>query len=277
MNISTLDNRSRKEMLQLLLFDQYSNLFLIDILMRRGISSWGKEEWYGVKKEGVLIALAVSFGRSAKGERSRLLVPFGDQEACQLLGAHKLGLGGTRMIIGPREPADAILSGMNHPDTRIHFDQRLYICKALPQGASIKIRYATMKDLSTLIDYSAEMIAEDLLEDPRLSRPEEHEASVRHRIENHKTLVAEKNHHICFTLNIGTFFRMGCQVGGTYVPKNFRGQGLSTLGMRAACQMLLKRCDVVTLHVNEANEPATRCYRSSGFHSGPAFRLSHLR
>ncbi|MEC7988173.1 MAG: GNAT family N-acetyltransferase [Myxococcota bacterium] len=272
----TLDNRCRKEILELLLSDQYTNLFLIDILMRRGISTLGKEKWCAVRREGNLVALAVSFGRRGKGGKARLIVPYGNGEACQLLGKHHQDLGGSKMIIGPREASDCILQGMGNPKTRIHYNQRLYACTETRPGESIKIRYATKSDLPQLIDFSAEMIKEDLLEDPRLTRPKEHISSVQHRVENHKTLVADRGDKICFTLNVGTFFRMGCQVGGTYVPKEFRGQGLSVKGMRAACLMLLQRCNVVTLHVNEANEPAIRCYHSTGFQPNAAFRLSAL-
>ena len=180
------------------------------------------------------------------------------------------------MLIGPRDSCDGILAGMGNPQPRIHYNQRLYICHRVTKGESLKIRYATLNDFDHLVQCSAEMHLEDLLEDPRITKPKEHKISVRSRIEQHKTLVAVQDKEICFTLNIGTSFRMGCQVGGTFVPKKFRGQGLSIKGMRAACLMLLRRCNVVTLHVNEANEPAIRCYRSTGFEEGPPFRLSAL-
>lgn len=120
------------------------------------------------------------------------------------------------------------------------------------------------------------MEVEDLGRSP-LSDPEAHEAAVRERIRNGKTWVIERDGRIVFQINVGTATALGCQVGGTWVPRDLRGAGLATAGMRELCRRLLKRHPYVSLHVNEANTPAVRVYENAGFVRSAPYRLITVR
>ena len=273
MRITKLDHRHTSKVFALLLNDIDANLFLIDILMRRGISSWGTEEWRGIINGENLLAIAVSMGRLRPKTQSRLVFSYGDPTACELLGKVEKEKGETRMILGPRAPSDGIWFGMGKPTPRINYDQRLYACDKPAAGKKLELRYAQPADLDKIANHSANMILEDLLEDPREVDPKLHIASVKHRIKHKKTLVGEKNGKICFLLDIGTYFNLGSQVGGTYVPPEFRGEGIASAGMRAACHQLLQNSKKVTLHVHELNIAAIRLYQKVGFYSSSAYRL----
>ena len=274
MKTAPVNNRHRSQIFRLLQEDVEANLFLIDIMLRRGVSNLGHEEWRGVFREEELLALAVSMGRQGRKGPSQLVFACGDARLCELLGKREMASGGTSMLLGPREAIDGIWKGMGSPEPQVSYDQRLYVCDEAPEGPLLPLRYAQTSDLACLVQYSAEMMREDLDDDPLERDPERHVAAVQSRIRKRKTLVGDAEGGICFMLDIGTHFRLGSQVGGTYVPPEFRGRGIATMGMREACHRLLKTCDRVTLHVNEANVPAVRCYQRSGFRAGAPYRLA---
>ena len=271
--IQRLDNRNRSDIFTLLLEDVHSNLFLIEILMRRGISNWGHEEWFGVFTDGLLCAISVTFGRTRLKGLARLIVPVGSPEACTALGALQYKRGGTELIIGERKACDAFFSAFQKDPVHIYYDQRLYVCKKVSPGESIPIHVATNKHFEAVLCSSAQMMKEDLLFDPMELYPSRFIKQVQTKIEQKKCWLGLQEHELCFTIDIGTQFRMGCQLGGTFVPQNFRKQGIATKGMRAICSLLLQSCDCVTLHVHEQNRAAIRCYEKVGFVAGPPFRL----
>jgi len=271
-----LDNRHRQEIFHLLKKDVDANLFLIDILMRRGISKWGRESWDGVFDNDILIALSVSLGRTQKGEQAKLIVGYGDIEACQRLGELEMARGGTEMLIGERSATDGLYSGMGKPENRLFTKQRLYRCDRVSSGPELPCRWATPSDFESICRYSAMMMSEDLGINPLVENPVRHVSSVQHRLEHHKTQIGEKEGEVCFVLDVGTSFKLGAQVGGTYVPKPFRGSGLSKKGMRWTTRKLLQQCDCVTLHVNESNTPAIRCYEAVGYKPSTAYRMISL-
>ena len=177
------------------------------------------------------------------------------------------------MIVGERSTSDALAEAFHTDTIRIRYDQHLYLCTEVRDIPHYPIRYAKERDFDTILTYSARMMQEDLLYDPMTSYPERFIASVRSKILRNKCLIAEQDGEICYTIDIGTQFRLGCQLGGTYVPPKFRGQGISTKATAAVCHLMLSLCDCVTLHVNEKNTRAIRCYEGVGFHPVTPFRL----
>ena len=245
MQVRSLDHRHTAQIYNLLLQDIDSNLFLIDILLRRGIRGWGTERWMGVIDGKNLLSISVSFGRQEKGGRSRLFIGCGEPDACQLLGKKEHLAGGTRLIIGERNASDGLYKGMGSPDYRIFYDQRLYVCEQVPDGDSLKLHYGTMKHFEQIYNHSADMMKQDLLHDPRETDDDFHRAAIQHRLSNQKTLVGFNQGKICFLLDIGTYFNLGAQVGGTYVPTEFRRRGFARSGMRSSCLLLFNQCKKV--------------------------------
>ena len=118
------------------------------------------------------------------------------------------------------------------------------------------------------------MEREDLGIDPRVIEPEEHRKKVKERLTHGRTWVIERGGEYVFMVNVGTQSPMGAQIGGTWVPPENRGAGLATAGVAGVCRHLLNDHPRVTLHVNEANRPAVRCYERVGFRAADPFRLA---
>ena len=280
MKIRKLDHRAQPELYNLLTQNTTLNLFLLERLFLKGIQSWGQELWFGVYQQDKLTSVSLVMGKSKPNNSARLIATYGTLEGCRLLGKYAAQHGGTVMIVGPRAESDSFVQGLGNPLLRLNHPQQLYSCVAPTQGPQIQIRAADKDDLEQLIVYSAEMMAEELNENPLDINPKRHRDIVQTRINNRRTWVGELRRggaaEIGFVLDIGFVIPLGVQVGGTFVPKHLRGQGLSKAGMRASCSKLLKSCKEVTLHVNERNIPAVRCYEGVGFIKKFPYRLAAI-
>ena len=110
-----LGQEHREDIRRLLMTDMETNLYQIDILYRSTPNVEGLEEWKGVYRSGKLIAVSLAVGRLEEGEPSSLCVPFGDIEACRLLGEFEGLHGGTTNLLGPRKESDALYEGLGCP------------------------------------------------------------------------------------------------------------------------------------------------------------------
>jgi hypothetical protein len=143
--------------------------------------------------------------------------------------------------------------------------------------APLGFRPARPKDWQRIVVNASLMEEEDLGHTPFKDNPRAFGEAVQRRIEREVTWVIERDGEIVFQINIGTQTTWGAQLGGTFVPRKFRGQGLAKAGTAAIVRHLLKTTRQVTLHVNEANLPAVAVYERVGFRPYARFRLATLR
>jgi ribosomal protein S18 acetylase RimI-like enzyme len=250
-----------------------ANLFLLDLLSRRGLGNPKLEEWYGAIHNGALVSAALLIGRQSKDRVARLGVACGDEAGCSLIGELARQAGTTEMLIGARAANDALWSSMSDTSPSVCYNQRLYICRAVQDGPALLLRKARPSEEPIITEMSAEMMLEDLGVDPREQDLSRHRFAVHSRLNEGRTFVGEVDGQVAFILDIGTTMPIGVQVGGTYVAPALRGRGIATRGMRSAVRQLLREYDSVSLHVNEANMPAIRCYERVGFIRDAPFRL----
>ncbi len=77
---------------------------------------------------------------------------------------------------------------------------------------------------------------------------------------------------VVFKAEIGAATDLACQVQGVWVAPEYRGQGLSETGMAAVVEHALREvAPVVSLYVNDFNQPARAAYRRVGFAEVGAF------
>lgn len=255
-----------------------ANLFLLDRLDQTGLPrALTKHLWLGVMPDHSddLVSLLYA-SLPTPTQPATTTVAWGDASGCELLGQWLAMRRGTRMIVGPRKPSDHVWKGLGLPPYLTRYNQRLYACHSPPEGETLPIERAVPADLEEVRCMHAQMLEEDLGVRARDIDEASHRAQVRARIEAGKCWVVRGSTGLHFSIDVGTCGPLGAQVGGTFVPQAHRGQGVATRAMRALCTTLLADVPFVTLHVNEANTPAVRCYVSSGFTKANAFRLMVL-
>jgi uncharacterized protein len=241
------------------------NLFLSGFLDGHPVA---RACWYGVggdRLRGVVLVLP-----------GRLAVPYApDPDDAARLGAHLRRQHSPCLLVGPREACDALWRRWAPNATpRRYYDQRLYVLDAPPPAADPPgLRRATLDDARLLVEQAAAMEFEDLGVDPQAVNPIGHTSAVMERIQSRRTWIIAQQRAIVFQVNVGTTHRVGCQVGGTYVPPAHRGRGYATTGLAAVSRRLLEEYPRVTLHVNEGNTAAVRVYERIGFQRDAAYRL----
>ncbi|MDP6931414.1 MAG: GNAT family N-acetyltransferase [Myxococcota bacterium] len=252
--------------------DLPTNLYPISVLDYWSLAEKKGGRWYGCwdRTPGGESLSALAYLSSRQGG---LVVPYGEPDGCRKLGEHLRDLAPCEMVIGPRESCDALWKGLGGPRSRLFFDQALYVCREVSAGPALEVREARRSESEAVARMHARMMEADLGVDPGIADPPAHMRQVCARIRSGRTLVVEKGGELVFKLDVGTLVRHGAQVGGTWVPVAHRSQGIATQAVRGVCRRLLNRVPMVTLHVNEANEAAVRCYRSAGFGRARSFRL----
>lgn len=269
MNVVRLSNHHDAALEELLLEDPVVNLFLLGVMSQTAIEA---VPWYAVVEEERLRAVLFL-------TPDRLAVPWApDRRLAEALAMHVRWRHAPCPMVGPREACDAIWglwAVSTKPDR--YYDQRLYIAEQPCEGPPVEgFRQARVEELGVIAANSAKMEREDVGRDPERDDPAGHRRTVESRIRRGAVYVIERRGQIVFQINLGMATPWGAQVGGTYVPDAWRGQGLAKDGMRALLRTLLPRYGRVTLHVNEANLPAVRVYEASGFVPSAAYRLIML-
>lgn len=225
--------------------------------------------WYGLRQDGVLRGVVLLLP-------DRLMVPWcPDPEVAAGLGRWLARRHRPTMCVGPRQAIDVIRRDWNGGQpARRAYDQRLYtLDKAPALVASPGLRKARRSEWPLIAERAARMEYEDLGQDPSSKDADLHARVVQDRIAAGKTWVLEAEGHIVFQVNLGTRTREGVQIGGTYVPPRFRGQGWCVRGMATTAHHLLRSVPLVSLHVNERNLPAVACYERVGFEPYWPYRL----
>ena len=75
-----------------------------------------------------------------------------------------------------------------------------------------------------------------------------------------------------FKAEVAAASPFACQVQGVYVDPSRRGEGLAAAGMAAVVRLALRDiAPVVSLYVNEHNEPARKAYARAGFEDAGTF------
>jgi uncharacterized protein len=71
---------------------------------------------------------------------------------------------------------------------------------------------------------------------------------------------------VIFKAEVGAVTPQACQIQGVWVRPEYRGQGLAAPGMAAVALAAARSfAPLVTLYVNEFNQPARSAYRRAGF------------
>lgn len=277
MKIISLQNSHQTSIRSFLHEDPVSNLYLLDLLDRQGVDYWGMHRWTAISDDdGKLIALNVDIACIQPNSPCKLSVPVGDPIGCKILGQLTASKGGCERIMAERIAADAFYEGMGKPKTRIFYNELLLWNNTIPTEECAELEPATKEDLEQLIEYTALMRVEDEGFDPRERDLALWQKTVAVLISQQRILVHKQNNAIAFVIEIGTRCARGVQIGSTYVPPQFRKQGIATRGMRAIVQHALQKSTFVSLLVHEENIPAMKTYQRTGWKHHSDYRVIEM-
>ena len=242
------------------------NLFLAEHLAK---TNFRGGYWYGVSENARLIGCALVLP-------NRLTVPWCPRaDAAKILGDTLAQRHAPTMCVGPREAVDHLFRGWSPQNApRRTLDQRLYtLSPPLTYRGADRLRKAKVRALDDVIRRDVAMWVEDIGINPLDRDPDDYLQAMEQRLRAGKVLVLEHERQPVFQVTVGVTSPLGAQIGGTYVPPAWRGQGWCCRGIAAVTHLLLKKHPVVSLHVNEANLPARKCYERVGFKPDAAYRV----
>ena len=133
-----------------------------------------------------------------------------------------------------------------------------------PDGA---VRRTTRSDLEELYPACVAMYTEEVGVSPEAGGGAElYRARVSQLISRGWSYARFDEGRLVFKAEVACASPGAAQVQGVYVPRDLRGQGLATAGMAAVVQQVRAHvAPVVSLYVNEWNDPARRAYERVGF------------
>lgn len=206
-----------------------------------------------------------------------LVVPFGtDSSTCHRLAGILKAIVQVRLLVGPRELADAVWEGLA-PDfePRLRRDHRLYAMRRgqLKVTADPEVRRALPRDLEHCHDNAAAMQTEELGLDPRTLDGSRFRRRIARLIGDGLLWVLPMGDHIAWQASAGAHCAEGTQIEAVFSPPRMRRRGFATRGLAGMCDDLLQRFELLTLHVHEDNLDAVRLYEKVGFEPELPFRL----
>lgn len=257
------------------------NVLLCQTLLRDGMElspayaewhlAYRQDELHGVCYAGANVIPAVS-----------------DREAARALG-ESLGRirWGAQSLVGERLAVNAIWEqlGGRAPAVRLVREEQPFYVRERgagdggepPLAPGIRLRLARSEDLDLLVAASADMLREEILDDPCARDPEGFRAQVWRMIRAGAIYVLEARHRVVFKAHVNVRTPDAVQVSGVYTVPPERGKGYGRAGMEALAQELLRECPRVCLYVNADNVPAIRTYEGAGFRRVGTFKSVFFR
>lgn len=134
------------------------------------------------------------------------------------------------------------------------------------------VRVATMDDLDALVPAAAAMFTEEIGYPPYRGNGTAYRRAVAGLVGQRHSLVRVEDGQVIFKADLGSVALGVAQVQGVWVHPDHRGEGLAAPAMAAVIEHTLAHvAPVVTLYVNDFNEPALATYRRVGMEQTGTF------
>jgi predicted GNAT family acetyltransferase len=248
--------------------DPILNVYLLALTLRDGLAN-PRDEYWGARREDELVGLL------HLGTQSGATLPLGDDPATQQALADQLVVRLSYLprrfqVIGPRAATRAIARRLSaegltprllRDQIYMHLERHeLQPFERLPQ-----LRRAAQEDLTLVHRSGAELRAEELEEDPRVSDPVGYTRRVEEECRDGYTYLWVDGEGLCFRASVSAQTPDAAQVSGVFTPPQRRNRGLARRGLSELCARLFEGSCSVCLFVNDFNAPAIAAYRRIGF------------
>jgi predicted GNAT family acetyltransferase len=197
-----------------------------------------------------------------------------DDEAARALADGLGGLRpGTQSLVGERATVEILWERLRQRAPRVRLvrdEQPLYVIErgaaveALPEADGL-LRSARGEDLDLLVEAAADMLREEILDDPYSRDPIGFRTQVWRLVQDRAIYVLEVGRQVVFKAHANVRTPLAAQVSGVYTLPSHRGRGHARSGMTALARRLLREHPRVSLYVNLENVRAMRAYEAVGF------------
>ena len=137
---------------------------------------------------------------------------------------------------------------------------------ALGQPLDPDVRVARRDELDIVVPAAAAMFTEEIGYPPYQGSGVAYRQGIATLVERGHCLVRVEDGEVVFKADLGSVALGVAQVQGVWVHPRWRGRGLAAPAMAAVVEHTLQHvAPVVTLYVNDFNEPAVATYRRVGF------------
>jgi predicted GNAT family acetyltransferase len=190
----------------------------------------------------------------------------------------------TQSLVGERSAVDALWEGVRARAPRVRLvreEQPVYViersgraapgAEAAENGESV-LRAARDEDLDLLVEAAADMLREEILDDPYRRDPIGFRTQVWRMIQDRAIYVLEAGGRVVFKAHANVRTPLAVQVSGVYTLPAHRSRGYARAGMAALAARLLRHHPLVCLYVNLENQAAMRAYEAVGFVRAGTFK-----
>jgi predicted GNAT family acetyltransferase len=194
-----------------------------------------------------------------------------DQQALAAFAARALSQGrNCGSIMGPHDQVMELwrlLEPEWGPARSVRPRQPFLVLDSPPKVApSADVRRARARDIDALYPASVAMYTEELGVSPEAGGADLYRARVAQLISKGHAFVHLEDGEVVFKAELGAVTPHASQLQSVWVNPRYRGQGLAAAAVAAVCATALNElAPVVSLYVNEHNEPARRAYDRVGF------------
>jgi predicted GNAT family acetyltransferase len=135
------------------------------------------------------------------------------------------------------------------------------------------VRRTSQADLPALYPACVAMYTEEVGVSPELGgNADLYRARVSQLVAKGWSFARIEDGRVVFKAEVAAASPYACQIQGVYVDPARRGEGLAAAGMAAVVTLALRDiAPVVSLYVNEHNDPARRAYQRTGFEQTATF------
>jgi ribosomal protein S18 acetylase RimI-like enzyme len=175
-------------------------------------------------------------------------------------------------VVGDRAAVDAVVDRLrpaglalrrHHPHTFMAVQRG-----ALPPFERLPgLRPARPEDYDLVHRSGAELRAEELGDDPRLSDPAGYARRVEEECRGGYTWLWLEDGALRFRASLSALTADAAQIAGVYTPPAQRGRGYARRGLAELCERQFARARAACLFVGDGNAPALAVYRRLGFRS----------
>jgi hypothetical protein len=262
--VRLLDDRDADAALEVVARDPVANVFVGSRLDAVGLDSrrLGAEVW-GYSEDGTLVSLCYAGA-------NLMPVQAGPAAAAQFAERARRAGRHCSSIVGPSDAVETMWSVLRG-SWGVARDVRRQPLMAIDKPSAVApepgVRRVRIDELDTLLPACVAMFTEEVGVSPTSGDGGVlYRARVAELIAEGRAFAFIEDGRVLFKAEIGSATQQACQVQGVWVDPALRGRGLGTTGAAAVVDYALEDiAPVVSLYVNDYNEPARRAYERVGF------------